>query len=174
MLVVPAKAGTQCLCLQWPEVAGSPPSRGRRLLFKHHLATPRASWPVKPERRRILLRRFPQTINDLPDNPAVVRRSREGGNPVSLLSIAGSRWVPAFAGMTAVASLLLAAPMHPQAHQTRRAADRDVRRFPPRQDGESENPVSNDTVGLLRRGMAFLLVTFLWPDKEKLPAGPKG
>ena len=68
----------------------------------------------------------------------------------------------------------IATPPLPRTHQTRRAADKDVRRFPPRQDGESENPDSSTTMGLLRRGMAFLLVTFLGPDKEKLPAGPQG
>jgi hypothetical protein len=32
--------------------------------------------------------RFPQTISDFPNNPAFARRSREGGNPVSLPSVA--------------------------------------------------------------------------------------
>ena len=50
----------------------------------------------------------------------------------------------------------------------------DVHRFPPRQEGESENPDNNELMGLLRRERRFLLVTFLCVNKEKLPARPKG
>lgn len=47
------------------------------------------------------------------------------------------------AANAAVRFLLFPIPMRQRAHQTRRAADKDVRRFPPRQDGESENPDSS-------------------------------
>jgi hypothetical protein len=44
----------------------------------------------------------------------------------------------------------------------------DVRRFPLRQDGESENPRVNETAGSPCRGKPFLLVTFLWAQQRNV------
>ncbi|WP_407354064.1 hypothetical protein [Luteimonas sp. R10] len=42
--------------------------------------------------------------------------------------------------------------------------------FRPSQDGESENPRNNETLGLLRQGRPFSLVRFFWASKRNEPA----
>jgi hypothetical protein len=55
-------------------------------------------------------------------------------------------------------------------HQTRRAVHMDVRRFPSRQDAESENPLeSPNSVLLLHRGKGpFFWLLFLGPLQRKV------
>ena len=48
------------------------------------------------------VRRLALIVWDPLNNAASARHSRESGNPVPLLSMAARRWIPAFAGMTAV------------------------------------------------------------------------
>jgi hypothetical protein len=104
--VVPAKAGTQCLCTQ---VAGFPPSR---------------------ERRRIGM--IPRETLTIPRETLIERRPREGGDPVP---VKPSRWIPAFAGMTTCSDDHQGNPDDPwgNSDQTRRPANQSRR---PREGGD--------------------------------------
>ena len=118
-IVVPAKAGTQRLL---SDVTGSPPARGRRVFCtgsRHPVWA--GSWISSFPRRREPSVSCRTSLGSPPARgrrvfctrvPAIrygrdhgYRRSREGGNPASLV---GRRWVPACAGTTGVLHWLLA------------------------------------------------------------------